>query len=147
MEKWRHGMGRISSIWSRTVCVPIPGWWSGSAALPGRWRKKIAEWKNNIDKDFQDAISKAGDETQEIDAKGLAAYRETTVDNQRQVIGAARLSFVCTALQDCLDEMASYLDKSHPRSPRSYRGKSWLQRRQQEYLEMFGMIRFESWNI
>ena len=101
--------------------------------------EKIIEWKKNIDKDFEDAISRARDETEEIDAKGNAAFRETTVGDQVQVIGSACLSFVCTALQDCLDEMASYFNTSHPRSSGGYRGKSWLQKRQQEYLERFGI--------
>ena len=86
--------------------------------------------------EFFEAISKANDEADEINATGEAAYRGTTVDEQRELIGAACLGFVAIAVKYSLDQMASYFKNSHPAS-RKYVGRSWLQKRQDEYLHRF----------
>ena len=99
--------------------------------------RNLTEWKKQIDAEFDEAISKAANEADEIDAKGEAAYRETTVDEQRDLIGAACLAFVSAALKDRLDGMGRYFKKSHPPDDREYVGRSWLQKRQDEYKKRF----------
>lgn len=98
--------------------------------------KHLAEWQEKIDADYSEALSQAKHEGDETNALGEAAYRATTVGEQRQLIGAACLGFVATALKDCLDDMGRYFQKSHPPG-RRYVGRSWLQKRQDEYQERF----------
>ncbi len=96
----------------------------------------LTEWKKQIDADFNEAISKAEHEADETNALGEAAYRESTVGDQRQLIGAACLAFVATAVKDCLGDMARHFNSSHPPG-REYFGKSWLQKWQDEYQQRF----------
>jgi hypothetical protein len=98
--------------------------------------RKLTEWQKQVDADYNDAISKAAHEADETNARGEAAYRATTVDEQRQLIGAACLGFVATAVKECLDDMARYFKNSHPPG-REYIGKAWLQKRQDEYQQRF----------
>jgi hypothetical protein len=98
--------------------------------------RKLTEWEKQIDADFEEAISKAKDEKDETNAKGEAALKSVTVDEQRQLLGAACLGFVATAVKACLNDMAEYFESSHPPG-REYAGKSWLQKRQDEYQQRF----------
>src|SRR5258708_7882689 len=68
--------------------------------------RNLNEWKKQIDADYDEAISKAENEADERNALGEAAYRGSTVCEQRQLIGAACLAFVATAVKDSLDGMA-----------------------------------------
>jgi hypothetical protein len=51
----------------------------------------LTDWQKKIDADYSAALSEAEDEADESNARGEAAYRETTVGEQRQLIGAACL--------------------------------------------------------
>ena len=98
--------------------------------------RKLTEWQKQIDAEFDEAISKAEHERDETNAKGEATVKSVTVDEQRQLLGAAYLGFVATALKVCLDDMAEYFESTHP-PRREYAGKSWLQKRQVEYQQRF----------
>jgi hypothetical protein len=96
----------------------------------------LTDWQKKVDADYCEAISHSKDDADEANARGEAAYRETTVSEQRQLIGAACLGFVATALNGCLEDMGRYFKRSHP-PERKYVGRSWLQKRQDEYQGRF----------
>jgi hypothetical protein len=100
--------------------------------------EKLNDWQKQVDLEYKGAMSKAENESYEINARGEAAYRETAIGDQRQLLGAACLGFVATALKDCLSGMARYFNEAHPAGD-DYNGKSWLQKRQTEYRDRFGI--------
>ena len=91
-----------------------------------------------IESEYREALSKATSEADEINAQGWAVYKETSLDEQKEMLGAASLNVLNLALRDGLQSMSRYFNGSHP--PRgSYQGKSWLRRRQAEFDDRFGI--------
>lgn len=99
---------------------------------------RLLKLGREIDSEYEEAMSRATSHAEEIDARGWAAYKETVLDEQKLAVGAALLNVLQVGLKDTLDGMSRYFNTSHTPKP-NYLGKSWLHRKQVEFLDRFGV--------
>jgi hypothetical protein len=93
----------------------------------------------NIEFDVAKHKVSAEHEMEEVGA--WADHRKHVLGQQKEVVGAALLNVVCSALCENLDSMGRYFATSHPRG--KYGGRSRLDKRQAEFKSRFG-IDFEA---
>ena len=100
----------------------------------------LAKWDEDRKKSLREDLINAGDDESERQTASWLADLEDEHNRQRgQVLGAAALHYVYSTLKTRLRELARYFDKTHPRSPKGYQGKSDLDRMRNEYIQRFAV--------
>jgi len=98
--------------------------------------QRFNQREQEIDSEYDAALLEESNEAERRDARGWAAYKQTMLDEQREVIGAALLNVLCLAMKDSLESMSRYFKASHPAEDK-YPGKSWLDKKQAEFKGRF----------
>lgn len=92
---------------------------------------------DEIEANFKKATSKVTNEAEMEEAGAWADYQKHVLGQQKEVVGAALLNVVCSALRASLDSMSRYFAASHPRG--DYGGRGWLENRRAEFKSRFGI--------
>lgn len=105
--------------------------------------ENLSRWEEERRALLKKMLLEAKDDVAEQQTAHALADLEYGHNMQRdQVLGAAALHYLYSALKGRLKELRRYFDRSHPRAPEGYRGKSEFDRLRNEYSERFG-IKFE----
>lgn len=101
--------------------------------------KRLADWEKERQDTREKMISEAKDEEQADYAHNLADLEGWRNEQRGQVLGAAGLHYLYSTLRSGLKQLAHYFDRTHPRSAKSYKGKSELDRLKEEFIQRFGI--------
>jgi hypothetical protein len=96
----------------------------------------LQKWERERRESFEKMIAEAKGEEQGVDfAYNLADLEKWRNMQRSQVLGAAGLHYIYSALKSGLKDLARYFDKTHPRSPNGYKGESELDRLKEEFAQ------------
>jgi hypothetical protein len=102
--------------------------------------ERLEKWGEERGESLKKGLLEAKDDEAEIQTANALADLEEMHNMQRgQVLGAAALHYLYSTLKTRLKELGRYFDKTHPRAPKGYNGKSELDRLSNEYSQRLGV--------
>src|SRR5215467_454187 len=87
----------------------------------------------------QHDLDSATDEEEIAFYDGVLRYEEDRWNYQRQALAAMAMALLASLNKSFLDEQKSRMDRTHPPSPKGYRGASQVARQIEEYKARFGV--------